>query len=426
MFNKIKAYIKRYNFTSFLIKTAGTIIFYPIIAIYRWYLNNFTKIDSHRIVFASVPSMSDNSKTLYEWMKERKLEFTYVWLVKDDFKKDDYKKIEEENNIIIVKQNSKFYKGYSLKSMYFTAASKYIFFTHNSPIGSLKIKKDQIVINLWHGCGYKEANSLKESFDKKNPFDYVLVPGNIFIKTKMKSWGCNENMILPIGYPRYDLFFSENNNAKKFMKDIAKERKKTIIWMPTFRKTDHYNLVEYDSDHHNEYDIPLLNSNEELQILNDFCADKNILLIIKRHPYQKKYEGESFRFQNIIFMSSEDFSHNEVDLYCFLKYTDALISDYSSVAFDYLLLNKPIAFSLDDYEKYKNKRGFIFENPLDYMPGHHLYTFEDLKDFIQDVVDGKDPYTEDRKKLIPIVHNPCDDYCERIWNKVLELSSEQE
>lgn len=62
-----------------------------------------------------------------------------------------------------------------------------------------------------------------------------------------------------------------------------------------------------------------------------------------------------------------------------MGYSDALITDYSSVCVDYLIVDKPIAYTLDDYEVYKQTRGFVFEDPHEYMPGHHLYRFSDLE-----------------------------------------------
>ena len=80
-----------------------------------------------------------------------------------------------------------------------------------------------------------------------------------------------------------------------------------------------------------------------------------------------------------------------------MKDVDALISDYSSAAYDFMHADKPIAYTLDDAEDYK--LGFLFENPLDYMPGHIVYNQEEFMDFIKDVIDGKDPYKEERRRI---------------------------
>lgn len=98
-------------------------------------------------------------------------------------------------------------------------------------------------------------------------------------------------------------------------------------------------------------------------------------------------------------LSNDDFCSAGVQMYEFLSLTDALISDYSSVAIDYLVLNK-IAFALDDYGIYSETRVFVFENPLDYMPGHHLFEMEDLKSFIHCVSMGEDEYVVQRRNVL--------------------------
>ena len=93
---------------------------------------------------------------------------------------------------------------------------------------------------------------------------------------------------------------------------------------------------------------------------------------------------------------------------------DALITDYSSIAVDYLLLDKPIAFTLDDYEEYKQLRGFVFKDALAYMPGHHVFETDQLEAFFDDICAGNDRYRDDRRRLMPRMQNPTDSYCRRI------------
>ena len=62
----------------------------------------------------------------------------------------------------------------------------------------------------------------------------------------------------------------------------------------------------------------------------------------------------------------------KMTVYTLLRNADGLITDYSSVYFDYMLLDRPIAFAIDDIKEYGDKRGFIFETPEDYMPLYSL------------------------------------------------------
>lgn len=126
-------------------------------------------------------------------------------------------------------------------------------------------------------------------------------------------------------------------------------------------------------------------------------------------------------YTNIIFINNEDLKKEDIELYSILHYTDALISDYSSISVDYMLLNKPIAYSLDDFKQYNNSRGFVFENPLEYMSGHHLYNMDDLLSFLEDVCSGRDIYVDKRALIMSEFHNLSDNYCKTVWDQILEI-----
>ena len=372
-------------------------------------------------VFYSLPDFSDNAKELYNYYINNNdyKDYKFIWMVS---KPKKFKK-QKMQRTIFIKDVSKLHTGKTLKALWYTTISKTMFYTHMCPLTSLKKYKrnGQLVINLWHGCGYKKIESKTLKKRKEVLFDYVLVPGQVFIKTKSEFFRCNQSQILDIGYPRYDLLKKENKNTFDYVKKLKKDGK-LILWMPTFRKTNKGYYPEEQIE--NTFDLPLLNSKEELDELNTICKEKKINLCIKRHPMQTEYECESEKFSNIEFIDNDTLAKENIDLYSLLKYTDGLITDYSSVAIDYILLDKPIGFTLDDFEKYSETRGFVFENPKDYMPGHHIYNFNDMKQYIEDIGNNKDQYKENRKSIMNEVHNPCRNYCERIVKKVEKLKEE--
>ena len=72
------------------------------------------------------------------------------------------------------------------------------------------------------------------------------------------------------------------------------------------------------------------------------------------------------------------------------------------------IVDKPIAFELGDYKSYKNGRGFIVDNPLDFMPGEKINNPNDLYTFIDNVFNGVDKYQEERKNLKNKMHKYVD------------------
>ena len=404
-----------------ILNTIGYVLCTPIYKVTKLIFIIFlkkTKVDNRMILFVSEPDFSDNAKEIYNYYKNNKKysDYKFIWFIKNNLK------VNNADNTIFIKSISKFHNGRTLKALYYTSKCGLILFTHSSPFTDISRKHNQLIINLWHGCGYKNTQKKEKTYIQKYPFDYALVPGNIFVDTKSSFWGCNKNQILTIGYPRYDLLKRSNEVTAKYVKKI-KNKNKLILWMPTFRNTGNGYFPEENIK--KSFDMPLLDSLKELDDLNDICKKLNILLCVKRHPMQLKYSCEKKIYSNIIFIDNNTLVENKIDLYSLLKYTDALITDYSSVAIDYLLLNKPIAFTLEDFENYSKTRGFVFDNPKKYMPGHHIYNFKDMEKYIEDIGNDKDLYKEDRQVIMNEVHNPCDNYCERIVNKIEEIMEEK-
>lgn len=395
--------------------------------IYRKYIQLYIKIYSFKykgkrpnekcFIFLSTPSYSDNALALSDYLIENYNDLKIIWFVEDDF----YKYIKKEKLKFILFKNRRF-KELSRKCIPYIYEAKYIFFTHESPLSIRwfkgKTSNEQIVINLWHGCGFKDKSDMSSiPFIKKEYFDFALVPGDLFVNPKSYFWGCDASQILPIGYPRYNWMLHKSYTAKKMIEQFGKENK-IVIWMPTFRKNVNSLMPENELQY--DFDLPLLNSINELHQLDEFCCNHNISLLIKRHPQQQVYSCESNQYYNIYFLNNEDFNKNDVQLYECLQYTDALISDYSSIAFDYLLLDKPLAYCLDDYENYSKSRGFVFDNPLDYMPGSYLYNFKDLQAFLLDIVNGIDNNAQNRNKIRKLAINKSEDYCKILLDFIFD------
>ena len=87
--------------------------------------------------------------------------------------------------------------------------------------------------------------------------------------------------------------------------------------------------------------------------------------------------------------------------------------------FDYLILNRPIGFTISDMTEYTENRGFNFDNPLSYMPGPHIQTKEELYKFIDNLSCGNDEYEAQRKKVNALFNDYTDNQsCRRVLNAV--------
>lgn len=364
------------------------------------------KMVMNRMLFETNDDFTDNGRALFEYLIENGYNDKYemIWLVDEPEK---YKKYHAKNVRFVrsVKKGSSIRRAQTYR---YALTSRYIFYTQAfNWIGMSR--KEQVFMNLWHGCGYKANKGGRKVF-----FDYCLVPGEVFIDTKMEFFDCPRRKLLTLGYPRYDMMLRGSKVAENYCKGLLEKAgsRKMVLWMPTYRHASSERLNEETLN--NEFNIPIIDDAEKLLQINEFCKQNEILLVIKKHYLQIPYDFGDRVLENIIYLENSDLAENDVQLYEFIHYSDALISDYSSVAIDYLLLDKPLGFTLDDYKAYTESRGWVFEDPLEYMPGAHMYDMEAFKQFLLDVKDGRDAYKEQRAQVRAKTHNVQENYCQSV------------
>jgi len=376
----------------------------------------FAKVDDRTIYFESMPDYADNARALFDEMIRRKMnrKYRFIWATDEEIPA-----LKGIRNVINIRKSDKIKV---VKALY---RSRYIFYTHGMS-GWIRPKKGQTIVNLWHGCGYKASRNshITKKFSLtrianrgKNCFDYALVPGRAFIEPKSKFFSCSRDKILPLGYPRYDLLHSDRTGWDRLKEHLDIREKKVILWMPTYRQTDDPQLKEGKTS--NPFFLPMLRSFDELKLLDQLCGELGETIIVKRHRKQLEQGGDYplDELKHIRFMDDDDLLAVDAQLYQILPWSDALITDYSSVGVDYVLVDKPMAFLLDDFEEYRALRGFTFEDPREYMPGEKVVNTEQLKKFLQEIAEGADPGKTIRESLRGEIQNPCENYCERLLKR---------
>lgn len=370
-------------------------------------------IVKNRIVFHSSVDYSDNARALSDYLVSQGYlkDHEIIWLVRHP---ELFTKYEQPNLRFVYEKyaNSGCRTKEAFEAVY---TAEKIFFTHSMRwVPDVDRKPEQQFINLWHGCAYKSAKGQSEDIS----FDYVLVPGEVFIETKSEFFQCDKAKILPIGYPRYDLMLSRTQKGREYMnsfKNTAKD--KLLFWMPTYRISKSINLSEDTLT--GELNLPIFDTLSQLKDLNEILSKRNVVMILKRHYLQAEYNLED-TMSHIRYMDDKDLGVADVQLYEAISAADALITDYSSVAIDFLLLDKPIGYTLDDYYKYEQSRGFVFEDPREYMPGMHIYNVEEFYEFIRMIEENEDQWSGQRKQVLEVTHNLPDHtgYCERICKEM--------
>ena len=365
----------------------------------------------HAASYVKGMDFSDNARALFEYMLANGFNEKYelVWLVKNP---DEFSQYKDINNVKFISFDWSVSENRTERNEYYRVLclAKYIFFTDAYGFAR-NCRKDQVRVQLWHGCGFKTRVNFARC---ENRYEYTTVISNLYKKIHADIYGLREDQILVTGYAKQDWLF--HPAERNVLREIGiPDASKYIFWLPTFRTTESKlkELNEYSLN--SVTGLPIIEKPEDLSGLNDILCQNGIVLVIKLHPFQNKNDIHIRGCTNIKLLDNSELITNDIQINQILGYADALISDYSSAAVDYMLLDRPIGFTLEDVEEYENGRGFVFDNIREWLPGEEIYNYSDFIKFVSEIGEGKDLSSAKRKKLMPEMHKFCDDQnCKRI------------
>ena len=230
----------------------------------------------------------------------------------------------------------------------------------SSCVSFMKPKPNQKIIQLWHGAGAYKTFGLSRNDKHPNMIMKYLTHRNYtraIVTSEEIRWcyaegfGMNVDNVIACGYPRTDIFFDKKYITKKRKELFAKypkfKNKKIIMFAPTYRGIK---LPE------SYYDYDQLDVDNIYKKLN-----KDYIFIVKWHPglivdkKRKEFNEKIKKYPDFYY----DFTSYR-DINDLLLITDVLVTDYSSVIFDYLLVNKPIVYFTYDKKEYDKDRGFYY------------------------------------------------------------------
>lgn len=352
-------------------------------------INNSISKNNKMIFLFSQHGFIDNIKAIYEYLI-------------DNEAFDSYKIICSINHVSkAIKKNSpsnvKFVDNYT--GFFYFLQAKYCFYLYD--FYPVKPAGEQRVINLLHGMPFKRLGNLicGNEYEDYMFFTHIAISSDFFKEVVKGAFQCDDRQLIVTGLPRTDEFFYDEYRylRSQYMKDINSKKSVSklinniefehlFVWMPTYR------AKEYNDK------LPLFDNNS-LNSLNYYLMRENVALLILIHPLSNidvnHYDNNTNIFiKEINYLVKSDISINDV-----LKYSSALITDYSSVFYDYLIYNRPIGFVINDINEYSIQPGFIYENPLDYMPGEKIKTIEEFVEFIYNCINGVDYYEYDRVEM---------------------------
>ena len=347
-------------------------------------LNTMIPKKRNRIVIYSNWGFRDNIRTLYQYLV-------------DNGYQDKYEIVCASNNFYHLERDSsvKFVSLYH--GLYYFLTSKYFFYSFGKyPI---KPSNNQMVVNLWHGMPLKKIGNLENGMENidYNFFTKLVSSSDLFTPIMKAAFNANDEQMLIVGNIRNDELFE-------------KEKDSNIIWMPTYRNSKNY---------HDSQDAIIFSLDDlEFNRMNNLLAEYEYHLYIKLHPLEESHLKFKNNYSNIHMLSEDIISERYDTLYKFLGTTSALITDYSSVFLDYYLLNRPVAFTINDYEEYKEKRGFVFDDVKSLMAGPTIGNLDELMKFLFSVMKSEDEFYTDRNKVNSIVNSIQRDFTKTLLENV--------
>ncbi|KAA0776565.1 glycerophosphotransferase [Bacillus sp. BB51/4] len=352
---------------------------------------------------------ADNSKYLYLYLKdieEKKVnELDFYWITKNKELANKYS------------SDKRFIYGYTLKGMYVLLRARIAILTHSIEDLPSYLMGRKKIIQLWHGTplkkiGYdadswnergKIKNSLKKAINKLFPYmDYMkcnyLVVASDQVKDSFETaFKISKDKMITLGQPRNDLF--EEGKVVDAESRLAGYQK-IISWLPTHRGFSDYTIVDLLKDYKfNEAKI------------NEFLKKKKYLLVIKPHFVEK---GELSKYLK---GSSNILVYDEADPYPLLTKSEILITDYSSIFFDYMLTDKKIIFAPFDYEFYTKKVANLYYDYKDIVCGDICLDWEEICDHLDSNGENSTKY-----KSIKRIFNKYDfGNCERVYEFIKKI-----
>lgn len=337
--------------------------------------------DEKTIIFGAYngKSYACSPKAVYEYMRKdlRFSDFELIWLFDHP---EDYQWLTEHPNTKVIKNQSAECEKYLHKA-------KYWIFNFRA-LDHWRPTKGQVYVQCWHGTPLKRLgyditvsdnamNSVKEIRSKYETdtkrLNYLLSPCNFVTEKFRSAWNLKsfgkEDAILEIGYPRNDFlhtFTADDVRRVKEKLGLSQCKKKIILYAPTWRDNQHDAQAGY------VYENPV-----DFAYLKKYLGEEYIVLFRAHYLVADHFDFQAYK-DFIYDVSAYD------DINALYIIADLLITDYSSVFFDYAILERPMLFYMYDMEAYRDEmRGFYLDTAA--LPGPIVKTEKDLVDVIQNI-----------------------------------------
>lgn len=352
-----------------------------------------------------MPDFSDSSSVLFDYFsKNASNKYELVWLISD-------KNNKQKKGITkcIHREDEDFEDSFNSIDI--------IFSTHNLYINYKK--KYQTWITLWHGINLKNLGLFVDSDEVRqwvdatsSKIDYFVMTSRYTSSVFSTSFNVPYDSFLEFGQPRCDKLKS-SIDARKNLSSVLNGIdlsgiKKIIFYLPTFKSGIGRN--EGFINKHN-----FLNCEEyEESILDNYLKENKYIMVTKPHPLEESVVS-SKKSSSIFKIKDSELLDLNLTLYDIVSSCDLLVTDYSSISFDLLTVNKPMLYIHTDFEDYVQKRGIVFDDYELWFPGPRVSLIEDFIKESGKLLKDESYYAKERLRTNRVVNGKYKfDACKKI------------
>jgi CDP-glycerol glycerophosphotransferase (TagB/SpsB family) len=345
------------------------------------------------ISMCSTPDFSDNSRALYDYLQNNQDrgvldKHIIVWHVRDPKTSKKVACSLGYNNIktIFIRRNK-------LVSFLLFCLSDFIISTHGL-YSMVSLTNKQHNLYLYHGMPIKNVGYLYENDVRLGVTlgDQYFVTSKYYKEIFKKMFKAKAKNINITGFPRNDFICASLNGLQSRALDSLGDN--IVLYLPTYRKSNGRN-----KSNGLEINTELLRfggNKEEWIELSKALKSNNMNMVIKPHPLEQSVENDFMdEIENIHVINDEWLLINGLILNQLFQKSCLLITDYSSVYIDYLLIDKPMLLFLPDEKEYIESRGLVFDKLDEFIACPVINDFGEIKQYLS----VEDRYCEARKKI---------------------------
>ena len=341
------------------------------------------------IVFESTPDFADNTYPVFLQMVSRGLgqRYTLVWSCSKDAPLP-----QEPEGVRYIYPLSGSWKE-KLRNAYYMANAKCMICCNRY---LMPWRKSQTTVYLSHGTPLK---SVRGYYTMPQEIDYCLSAAPGVEQMMAYQFNTTTEKMFSLGFPRNDILTLPQEPVKEMLETDCK---KVVVWYPTFRQ--HKNGLQAGSGKA----LPIIHDEKAALELNEWARQMDVLLVLKPHFAQDLKGIKDLNLSNIRFIGDEFFREHNTTSYGFVAGCDAMITDYSSIYYDYLLCDKPVGLVWEDVEEYRANPGFAVDIDDYCAGGVKIYTLEDFKSFVEQVAKDQDTCRDERRRIRDLTNYSAD------------------